>query len=80
MVRQHQRINIHESEKTPGDSEGLGSLGCFNPWGSQRVRHDLETEQPVWENNLKRVATCISLNHFAEHLKLIQHCKSTILQ
>ena len=31
------------------------------------------------EDNLKKYIY-ISLNHFAVHLKLTQHCKSTILQ
>ena len=34
----------HESEQTPGDSEGQGSLACCSPWG-HKVRHDLVTEQ-----------------------------------
>ena len=25
--------NGHEFERTLGDSEGQGSLACFNPWG-----------------------------------------------
>ena len=33
MVRQHSRLNGHESEQTPGDSEGQGSLICCSPWG-----------------------------------------------
>ena len=40
MVRQHHGLNGHESEQTPGDSEGQGSLVCCSPWG-----HDLVTEQ-----------------------------------
>ena len=28
-----------------GDSEGQETLLCRNPWGSQRVRHNLVTEQ-----------------------------------
>ena len=32
MVRQHHRLNGHESEQTLGDSEGQGSLMCFSPW------------------------------------------------
>ena len=31
------------------------------------------------EKNLKK-NTCIKLNNFAIHLKLTQHCRSTILQ
>ena len=34
--------------KTPGDSDGQGSLACCSPWGSQTVGHDLPTEQP-WD-------------------------------
>ena len=33
MVRWHHQLNGHESEQTPGDNEGQGSLGCCNPWG-----------------------------------------------
>ena len=54
MVRQHQQLNIHEFEKTPGDGEGQGSLGCCNPQGSQRVRHDLATEQHRWGKEPKK--------------------------
>ena len=33
MVGWHHRLNGHESEQTPGDSEGQRSLGCCSPWG-----------------------------------------------
>ena len=33
MVGWHHRLNGHESEQTPGDSEGQGSLVCCSPWG-----------------------------------------------
>ena len=39
----HHRLNRHEFEQTPGDSEGQGSLVCCSPWGSQRVGHNLVT-------------------------------------
>ena len=46
------RLDGHESEQTPGDSEGQGSLACCSPrglelqsMGSRRVGHDLTTEQ-----------------------------------
>ena len=38
-------INGHESEQTPGDGEGQGSLSCCSPWGSQTVGHNRVTEQ-----------------------------------
>ena len=49
MVGWHHRLNGHESEQTPGESEGQGSLVCYSPWGC-RVRHDLATEQQQWHN------------------------------
>ena len=33
MVGWHHQLNGHESEKTPGDSEGQGSLVCCSSWG-----------------------------------------------
>ena len=33
MVKQHHRLNGHEFEQTPGDSEGQGSLACCTPCG-----------------------------------------------
>ena len=32
MIGWHQQLNGHESEQTPGDSEGQESLACFSPW------------------------------------------------
>ena len=29
----HHRLNGHESEQTPGDGEGEGSMVCCSPWG-----------------------------------------------
>ena len=37
MVGWHHRINEHESEQTPGDSEEQGSLVCCSPWGSKEL-------------------------------------------
>ena len=33
MVGRHHRLKGHESEPTPGDGEGQGSLACHSPWG-----------------------------------------------
>ena len=44
MVEWHHQLTGHESERTPGDGKGQGSLACCNSW-SCRVRHDWETEQ-----------------------------------
>ena len=45
MVEWHHRLNGHEFEQTPGDSERQGTLACCNPWGSQSVGHNSVTEQ-----------------------------------
>ena len=50
MVGWRHQINGHESEQTPEDSEGQGSLVCCNPWGC-RVRHNSETE---WQHILRK--------------------------
>ena len=36
-VIQHFRVNGHEFEKTPGDSEGLESLVSCSPWGDKEL-------------------------------------------
>ena len=33
IVGWHHRLNGHEFEQAPGDSEGQGSLVCCIPWG-----------------------------------------------
>ena len=37
IVRCHHRLNGHESEQTPGDSEGQGSLVHCSPWGRKEL-------------------------------------------
>ena len=45
MVGWHHWLNGHESEQTPGDSEGQGSLVCCSPWGRR------ESDVTEWLNN-----------------------------
>ena len=33
LVGCHHGLNGYESEQTPGDGEGQGSLVCYSPWG-----------------------------------------------
>ena len=44
IVKRHYQFNGHETEQSPGDSEGQEGLACCSPWG-HIVRHDLVTEQ-----------------------------------
>ena len=55
MVGWHHQLSGHEFEQTPGDSEGQGSLACRSPLGSQRVRHDLSTEQQTTTETTKEL-------------------------
>ena len=49
MVGWHHRLNGHEFEQTPRDSEGRGSLARCTPWG--RKESDM-TEQLNWTDRL----------------------------
>ena len=37
MVGWHHQLKGHESDQTPGDSEGLGSLVCCSTWGHKEL-------------------------------------------
>ena len=45
MVGRHHRLDGHEFEQTPGDSEGQESLACYSPWGHKELGHNLAAEQ-----------------------------------
>ena len=45
MVGWHHWLNGHVFERTPGDSEGQGSLVCCSPLDGKWVGHNLGTEQ-----------------------------------
>ena len=44
MVGWHHRLKGHEFNQALGVGDGQGSLACYSPWGTQRVRHDQATE------------------------------------
>ena len=37
MVGWHHRLNGHEFEQAPGDSERQRSLACYSPWGGKEL-------------------------------------------
>ena len=49
IVGWHHRLNGHESEQTPGDSEGQGGLACCSPWGCK------ESDMNYQLNNNSRI-------------------------
>ena len=61
MVGWRHRLNGHEFEQTPGDSEGLGSLVCCFPWGHKK------SDMTERLNN-KSIKSCNSLEIHLEHL------------
>ena len=46
---------ITESQQTPGDSEGQGSLVCCSPWG----RKESDTTEQLNNNNKKVSSYCL---------------------
>ena len=59
MVGWHHRLNGHEFEKAPGDSEGQGSLVCCSPWG---LKESDMTEQ-LNNNDLRLLYSVILLTN-----------------
>ena len=55
IVRQHHRLNGHESDQTPGHGEGQGSLACCSPWGCK------ELDTTYWLNN-NIIMICLTVN------------------
>ena len=53
MVGWHHQLNGHESEQTPGDGEGQGSVACCNSWDRKESNSTEEL------NNTKRVGYAI---------------------
>ena len=48
MTGWHHRRNGHEFEQAPGDGEVTGKPGVLQCMESQRLRHDLATEQQLF--------------------------------
>ena len=49
MVGWYHQLNRHESEQTPGDSEGQRSLMCFHPWDCKDLEQDSAAKQQPGE-------------------------------
>ena len=56
MAGWHRRLNGHESEQAPGESEGQGSLACCSPWGHK----ELDTTEQL--NNKAKTVTAWKAN------------------
>ena len=47
MVGWHHQLNGHESEQTPGDTEGQGSLVCCSLWGHKELDMTATEQQQI---------------------------------
>ena len=66
MVRYYHQLNGHESEQTPGDSEGrTEEPGVLQSRGSQGVKHDLMTEQQ--QQRVHMLSCLCAVFHFIPH-------------
>ena len=45
----HHQFNGHEFERTPGDSEGQGSLACCSPWDHKELNMTEQEQQQFWK-------------------------------
>ena len=57
-------FNGHESEQTPGDCKGQGSLACCSPWGSK----ELDMTERLNSNNILAVPQDIKSTNVRRHL------------
>ena len=55
MFGWHHRLNEHEFEQTPGDSEGQVSLACCSSWG----RRESDTTEQL--NSRKYWSDCVDI-------------------
>ena len=51
MVGWHHRLNGHEFEQAPGDSEEQGSLVCCSPWGCKELEKIEQLKNNNWKNH-----------------------------
>ena len=58
MAGWHHWLNGHESDQTPGDTEGQGSLACCSPWVHK------ESDTTLWLNNNILVWQSLYSTHF----------------
>ena len=44
IVGWHYRINVHEFQQTPRDSEEQGNLVCCSPWGCKKTNTNYQPD------------------------------------
>ena len=59
MVGWHHRLDGHEMEQAPGDSEGQGSLPCYCSWGHKELDQQCDLPWRIFHMLLKRMCTLL---------------------
>ena len=67
MAGWHHWLNEHESEWTPGDGDGQGSLACYNSWGHKG------SDTTEWLNRTEG-ADVLIFSRSMINLEAIKHC------
>ena len=67
MVGWHHRLNGHESEQTPGDSEIQGTLAPCSPWCHK------ESDMTEQLNNKQQKQTVLTARNYVKIMELDQY-------
>ena len=68
MVGWHHRLNGHEFEQAPRDSEGQGSLVCCSPWAHK----ELDVTEQLNTDRQPRPQAAIACGQLSEPLSELQ--------
>ena len=83
MVGWHHQLNGHQFEQTPRVGDGQGQLGVLQSMGSQRVRHNLVSEQQQKLSNTSiynlikipnNAGLCFQMHSLVRHPALSKIC------
>ena len=67
----HHRLNRHEFEQTPGDSEGQRSLAGYSPWGHKELdmTQQLKSNICVYRVNVYIAKVPVFLNSYTQCIR-----------
>ena len=70
MAGWHRRLNGHESEQAPGETEGQGSLACCSPWGHKELDMTEQLNKSFIVSYLHQhwALTVLNYDHYNEYV------------